>query len=142
MISLLQLADSSARNASAPAPIRVLIADRHACVRLGLAACVRAAPDMEVAGEAESGEQVLALCDAVRPHVALIDLFLPEMDGEMVTRLVRQAYPDTKIIAMVVLDRGYLADIAQASGATDYITKDISTVELTRRIRAAARSGD
>jgi DNA-binding NarL/FixJ family response regulator len=139
MISLLPLANPSVRQASAPPPIRVLIADRHASVRLGLAACVRAAPDMEVAGEAESGEQVLALCDAVHPHVALIDLFLPEMDGEMVTRLVRQAHPDMKIIAMAVLDRRYLADIAQASGATDYITKDISTIELTRRIRAAIR---
>jgi DNA-binding NarL/FixJ family response regulator len=142
MISLLRLADPSARNAPASTPIRVLIADRHASVRLGLAACVRAAPDMAVAGEAESGEQVLALCNAVRPHVALIDLFLPEVDGEMVTRLIKQAHPDTKIIAMAVLDRRYLADIAQAGGATDYITKDISTVELTRRIRAAVYSAD
>jgi DNA-binding NarL/FixJ family response regulator len=97
---------------------------------------------MEVVGEAESGEQVLALCDAVCPEVALIDLFLPEIEGEVALRLIRQACPDLKIIAMAILDRRYLADIARASGATDYITKDISTAELTRRIRASVHSVD
>jgi DNA-binding NarL/FixJ family response regulator len=142
MISLSHSVDPSARKASPAGPIRVLIADRHASVRLGLAACVRAAPDMEVVGEAESGEQVLALCDAVCPEVALIDLFLPEIEGEVALRLIRQACPDLKIIAMAILDRRYLADIARASGATDYITKDISTAELTRRIRASVHSVD
>lgn len=118
----------------------MLIADCHASVRLGLAACVRAAPGMEVVGEAETGEQTLALCRSACPDVVLIDLFMPEVGDEIVNRLIRQTCPDVKIVAMAGLDRRYLADIALASGATDYITKDISAAELTRRIRAAVRS--
>lgn len=140
MTFLSRLVDPTARKILRARPVRVLIADRFASVRLGLAACVRAAPDMELVGEADSSEQTLALCASARPDVVLLDLFMPEVDGEMVTQLIGRAHPDIKIIAMDILDRRYLVELAMASGASDYITKDISTTELTHRIQTVART--
>ena len=72
-------------------PIRVLVVDDHAVVRGGLRLFLMAFDDMELVGEAGSGEKALALCAEARPDVVLMDLVMPGMGGVDATRLIRNA---------------------------------------------------
>ena len=80
--------------------IRVLIVDDHEMVRGGLVAFLHTADDLELAGEAETGEEAVQLCATVQPDVALMDLMLPQMDGIAATRAIRQRHPRIQIIAL------------------------------------------
>ena len=71
-------------------PIRVLLVDDHTMVRRGLATFLMVYDDLELAGEASSGEAAIELCGQVSPDVVLMDLMMPDMDGATATRLIRQ----------------------------------------------------
>jgi NarL family two-component system response regulator LiaR len=117
--------------------IRVLIVDDHAVVRSGLAAFLLAFDDLELVGEAGGGRAALDLCAAGRPDVVLMDLVMPEMDGATATRAIRQAYPDTQVIALTSFQEGDLVKEALEAGAIGYLLKNVSADELAGAIRAA-----
>jgi NarL family two-component system response regulator LiaR len=121
-------------------PIRVLIVDDHAVVRSGLAAFLFAYDDLELVGEAGSGKVAIELCATARPDVVLMDLVMPEMDGATATRAIRQAFPDTQVIALTSFEEGDLVREALRAGAIGYLLKNVSVDELVGAIRAA-RSG-
>src|SRR5690349_24812083 len=81
-------------------PIRVLIVDDHAVVRSGLAAFLSIFDDLELVGEAASGQQALRMCEQLRPDVVLMDLVMPGMDGASATRAIRQQCPRMQVIAL------------------------------------------
>jgi two-component system, NarL family, response regulator LiaR len=118
-------------------PIRVLLVDDHAMVRLGLAAFMMAHDDLELAGEAESGEQALALCARHQPDVVLMDLMMPEMDGAAATRAIRECYPKVQVIALTSFKEMDLLQGALQAGAIGYLLKNVSSGELADAIRAA-----
>ena len=118
-------------------PIRVLVVDDHTMVRRGLATFLKAFDDLELAGEAESGEAAVQLCAQARPDVILMDMLLPEMDGATATRLIRQRFPQIRVIALTSFKEGELIKDALAAGAIGYLLKDVSADELARAIRAA-----
>jgi two-component system, NarL family, response regulator LiaR len=74
-------------------PIRVMLVDDHTMVRRGLATFLKVFDDLELAGEADSGEAAIELCGQVLPDVILMDLMMPDMDGATATRLIRQQFP-------------------------------------------------
>src|SRR3990170_3718511 len=80
--------------------IRVMLVDDHAMVRSGLAGFLMAYDDLELAGEAPSGEAAVALCDRDEPDVILMDLVMPGMDGAEATRRIRERHPATQVIAL------------------------------------------
>jgi len=106
-------------------------------VRRGLATFLKAFDDLELAGEAESGEAAVQLCAQARPDVILMDMLLPEMDGATATRLIRQRFPQIRVIALTSFKEGELIKDALAAGAIGYLLKDVSADELARAIRAA-----
>lgn len=119
-------------------PIRVLIADDHAVVRLGLRALLSAAPDIELVGEATDGESALRLCTEVRPQVAVLDLSMPGVDGlEATRRLVRRPEPPKVLILTMHDEEDYLIPALEA-GASGYIVKEAASVDLLAAIRAVA----
>src|SRR5512140_3293607 len=118
-------------------PIRVMLVDDHTMVRRGLAAFLRIFDDLQLAGEAESGEAAIQLCAEVLPDVVLMDMVMPEMDGAAATRLIRQRFPQVQVIALTSYKEGDLVKNALKAGAIGYLLKDVSADDLADAIRAA-----
>ena len=117
--------------------IRVVIVDDHEMVRSGLAIFLRVVPDLELVGEAGSGEDAVRLCERVQPDVVLMDLVMPGLDGVAATRAVRERCADTRVIALTSFPEEDLVQRALEAGATGYLLKNVGVVELTEAIRAA-----
>jgi NarL family two-component system response regulator LiaR len=118
-------------------PIRVMLVDDHAMVRRGLAAFLKVFDDLQLAGEAESGEAAIQLCAKVVPDVILMDMVMPDMDGAAATRVIRQQFPHVQVIALTSYKEGDLVKNALKSGAIGYLLKDVSADDLAGAIRAA-----
>ena len=118
-------------------PIRVMLVDDHTMVRRGLAAFLRVFDDLQLAGEAESGQAAILLCADILPDVILMDMVMPDMDGAAATRALRQQFPQVQVIALTSFKEGDLVKNALEAGAIGYLLKDVSADELVRAIRAA-----
>jgi NarL family two-component system response regulator LiaR len=118
-------------------PIRVMLVDDHTMVRHGLATFLRVYDDLQLVGEAESGEVAIQLCAEVKPDVILMDMVLPVMDGATATHTIRQQFPQVQVIALTSFKEGELIKRALDAGAIGYLLKDVSADELARAIRAA-----
>jgi NarL family two-component system response regulator LiaR len=114
-----------------------MLIDDHTMVRRGLATFLKIYDDLELAGEAESGEAAIQLCAKVLPDVILMDMVMPDMDGATATRLIRQRFPDVQVIALTSFKEGDLVKRALEAGAIGYLLKDVSAEELVQAIRAA-----
>jgi DNA-binding NarL/FixJ family response regulator len=119
--------------------IRVVVADDHPVVRDGLRAMLETQPDIEVVGEATTGAEALSMVRAVRPHLVLMDLQMPELDGATATRQIRNEFNDVHVLVLTTYDTD--ADISRAveAGATGYLLKDARREELFQAVRVAAR---
>jgi DNA-binding NarL/FixJ family response regulator len=119
--------------------IRVLIADDHPVVRAGLLGLLSAESDLEVVGEAGSGEEVVRLAAQLRPDVVLMDLRMPRLDGASATARIIAERPDARVVVLTTYDTD--ADILRAveAGAAGYLLKDTPRQELANAVRAAAR---
>jgi NarL family two-component system response regulator LiaR len=93
--------------------------------------------DLELAGEADSGEAAIELCGKVLPDVILMDLMMADMDGATATRLIRQQYPKVQVVALTSFKEEQVVQNALHAGAIGYLLKDVSADELARAIRAA-----
>lgn len=118
-------------------PIRVMLVDDHTMVRRGLATFLKVFDDLQLAGEAESGEAAIQLCAEVLPDVILMDMVMPDMDGATATRAIRKQYPQIQVIALTSFKEGTLVKKVLEAGAISYLLKDVSADELARAIRAA-----
>lgn len=119
-------------------PIRILIVDDHAVVRKGLAMVLRLEPDLEIVGEAENGRIGLEAAKNLNPDIVLVDLVMPEMDGQEMALALRKANPKIKIMMLTgteVDDRVF--DLV-AAGIEGYVLKNIEPGELVRAIHAVA----
>ncbi|HLH27106.1 MAG TPA: response regulator transcription factor [Chloroflexota bacterium] len=119
--------------------IRVLLVDDHAVVRKGLRALFDREPDVEIVGEAESGEEALQLLERHRPDVILMDLEMPGMGGVEATRRIGARHPDAKIV--VLTSHAAEEDVFPAlkAGAVGYLLKHSAPDEVLRAIRQAQR---
>ena len=117
--------------------IRVMVVDDHDMVRRGLAAFLRAKPDLELVGEADDGQQALDVCGQVEPDVILMDLVMPEMDGTTATRAIRERWPQVQVIALTSFQEKKLVQEALRAGAISYLLKNVSVDDLAEAIRAA-----
>ncbi|MGW5868693.1 response regulator [Streptomyces sp. NPDC055239] len=126
-------------------PVRLLVCDDHIVVRAGLLALLGSAPDIEVVGEAGTGEEAIALAAKLAPDVVLMDLQLGEgMDGVEATRHITTAdtdagTPTPHVLVLTTYDTD--ADITRAieAGATGYLLKAERPEELFAAIHAAAQ---
>ncbi len=117
--------------------IRVLVVDDHAMVRRGLATFLKVFDDLELAGEAASGQTAIQLCAQLQPDVVLMDMVMPEMDGASATRLIRRQSESIQVIALTSFKEEILIQSALQAGAIGYLLKDVSAEELAQAIRAA-----
>ena len=118
-------------------PIRVMIVDDHSMVRTGLATFIEIKPDLTLVGEARDGQQALQLCEQARPDVILMDLVMPKLDGIAATRVIRERWPETQVIALTSFQDQARVQEALQAGALSYLMKDVSVDELAAAIRDA-----
>ena len=121
--------------------IRVLIVDDRPSVRRGLRMQLMLEPDIEVTGEAASGEQVLALVQQLQPDVVLMDVKMPGMDGITATRVMRANTPLSAVVILSLYDNARLKAEAQTAGAAAFVSKHEGIDALLTAIREASRPG-
>ncbi|WP_406186411.1 response regulator [Streptomyces sp. NBC_01006] len=124
--------------ASAEAPIRVFLLDDHEVVRRGLHDLLDAEPDIEVVGEAATAEQALARGPALRPHVAVLDVRLPDGDGITVCRELRSRMPELACLMLTSFDDEDALLDAIMAGAAGYVLKQIKGSDLVAAVRTVA----
>jgi NarL family two-component system response regulator LiaR len=106
-------------------------------VRSGLGAFLAAYDDLELVGEAGSGEEAVRLCVHARPDVVLMDMVMPVMDGAAATRAIRERCPHVQVIALTSFREEELIKGALEAGAIGYLLKNVSADELAAAIRGA-----
>ena len=119
--------------------IRVLITDDHLIVRQGLRLILKTAVDIEVVGEAENGAEALQLTAEQQPHVILMDLRMPVMDGLTAIEQLREREVDTAVIILTTYNEDEMMLRGLQLGARGYLLKDTDRETLLNTIRAAAR---
>jgi DNA-binding NarL/FixJ family response regulator len=120
------------------APIRVLIVDDDALVRAGLTTMLRAAPGIEVVGEATDGSEVLGALDRHRADVILMDLRMPKLDGLSALELVRAQPQSPAVLVLTTFDTDDHVLRALRHGAAGFLVKDTPPTEIVRAIELVA----
>jgi DNA-binding NarL/FixJ family response regulator len=117
--------------------IRVLLADDQPLVLAGLRTILEAEPDIEVVGEARDGERAVALARDLAPHVVLMDVRMPRVDGLAATRQL--AGDPVRVVMLTTFDLDEYVYEALRAGACGFLVKDIPDDQLAAGVRAAAR---
>jgi DNA-binding NarL/FixJ family response regulator len=117
--------------------IRILLADDHEIVRYGLRCLIEEQPDMEVVGDAEDGRTAVDLVRQEKPHVVIMDISMPDMNGIEATRRILGECPEIKVVVLSMHDkRRFVIDTLKA-GVSGYVLKTKVRDDLIRAIRAA-----
>ncbi len=119
--------------------IRVLIAEDQDLIRQSLEMILSAQPDIQVVGAVGNGRLAVEQAKAERPHVVLMDVRMPEMDGVAATRLIKQLHPDVKVLILTTFDDDSYIHDGLVFGASGYLLKGVSMEELVDAIRSVYR---
>jgi len=123
------------------APVRVVIADDHPMFRFGMTAALAAAPLVDVVGDADNGDDLIALVDRTEPDVVLTDLVMPGLDGASATRRILERHPRIGVLVLSMHDDDEAVFGALRAGARGYLLKDSERDDIVRAILAIA-AGD
>jgi DNA-binding NarL/FixJ family response regulator len=118
--------------------LRLVIADDHPVFRHGLRALLGSVPDVEVVGEAATGEQAVEVTVRERPDVVLLDLHLPGVDGIEACRRIRQEAPQVRVLVVTMFEEDSSVLAAVRAGAMGYLVKGADQDEILRAVRAVA----
>jgi DNA-binding NarL/FixJ family response regulator len=118
-------------------PIRVLLVDDHAVVRMGLRSFFDMLGDIDVVGEAADGSEGVAMARRLKPDVVLMDLLMPNMDGVTAIGRIKAEMPETEIVTMTSFIEEEKVTAALEAGASGYVLKDAEADEVAAAIRAA-----
>lgn len=114
---------------------RLILADDHAMVREGLKALLERDKNIQVVGEAENGNETVILAAKVRPHIVVMDVAMPDMNGIEATRRIVGANPSTRVVALSAhANKGFVREMLSA-GASAYVLKTRAYEELVRAVR-------
>jgi DNA-binding NarL/FixJ family response regulator len=132
------MADRDRGNRSVTDEIQILIADDHPLMRKGLRLSVEEDPGLKVVGEASDGEAALSLIKTLQPHVALLDIEMPKLDGLGVVREMIKSGLKTEVIFLTFHSNLDLFRSAMDLGCKGYILKDSAVQEVVAGIHAVA----
>ncbi len=122
-------------------PIRVLLVDDHDLLRQGLALLLALQPGMQLVGEARTGREAIMQVDRLAPHVVVMDISMPDMDGLEACRAIRSKNPTTQVLMLTMHNsEGYFLQALRA-GAVGYIVKHAAPTELHMAISSVAQGG-
>ncbi len=134
-------------DAAAPPPspaaegrkIRVLLADDHALFRQGLRQLLELEDDIEVVGDASTGEEAQLMVRELRPDVVLMDINMPDVDGITATRAILAEYPNTSIVILTMYREDDYAFQAVRAGARGYLLKNAGSQDVVRAVRVTSQ---
>jgi len=118
--------------------IRILVADDHFVVRMGLTALVNTEPDLEVVGEAVDGAQAVSAFDKHKPDLVLMDLRMPVKDGVRATAEIKAKHPNARVLMLTTFDGDTDIHRAIEAGAQGYVLKNTTGDKLIPALRAVA----
>ena len=118
--------------------IRILVADDHAIVRMGLVALLATEPDIEVVGEAEDGREAVKRAATTRPDVVIMDIMMPIMDGIAATAEIVKRLPDVKVLILTTSSSSDDYSRSLAAGAQGLVVKRAANMELLSSSRKVA----
>lgn len=121
--------------------LRILLADDHAVVREGLKALILAEPGLELVGEAEDGASACREALRLHPHVVVMDISMPDVNGAEAARRLHETCPDVRVLALTAYaDASYVRQLLEA-GACGYVLKRAAARVLVEAIRTVAAGG-
>ena len=116
--------------------IRLLLVDDHPVVRRGMRSCLEGIRHVEVVDEAVDGREAMEKVRALSPDIVLMDIDMPNMNGLEATKLLREEFPDTRVLILSIhTNKEYVLQIIR-SGAQGYVLKDASPADLVRAIES------
>ena len=116
--------------------IRILLADDHMLMRMGLSTLVACEEDIKIVGEARNGRQAVELAHALKPDIVIMDLMMPELGGAEATKLIHDAYPEIKIMVLTSFGTSKEMSDAITNGADGALMKDTAAEDLISAIRS------
>lgn len=119
--------------------LKILLVDEHGVVREGIRGYLNTIPDIQVVGEASTGEEAVRLVGDLSPDVVLMDLSMPSMGGVEATRHIRKINPHSQVVVLTSFHEDAHIFPAIKAGALSYLLKDVSADGLVEAIRAAGR---
>jgi DNA-binding NarL/FixJ family response regulator len=122
-------------------PIPVLLADDHAVVRKGIKEFLEEDGQITVVAEAANGTDALRLAGERRPAVAVLDIQMPGMTGIEVTRQIKAAYPDVRVLILTAYDDDPYVFALLRAGADGYVLKNADSTDLVRAVKSVAAGG-
>jgi DNA-binding NarL/FixJ family response regulator len=121
--------------------MRILIADDHEMVRLGLRHLLAERPDWEICAEAKTGREAVTLAQQFQPDVVVMDISMPQLNGLDATRMICQRLPETKIVILTMHSSDKLIGEIVKAGACGYITKSDAARDLVAAVKAVVNGG-
>ncbi len=119
--------------------IRVLIVDDHAMFRDGVRLLLTSEPDIEVVADIASGDEIIAVTETVKPHVVLMDIAMPGLNGLEATRLLKSRFPDIQVLVLTMhRSEEYFFEMFKA-GASGYMLKASDAEQLVDAVRKVAK---
>jgi DNA-binding NarL/FixJ family response regulator len=115
---------------------RIIIVDDHALVRAGLRRLLDEDPDIEVVGEAGNGRLAITAVGVLAPHLVLMDLSMPEMNGVEATLEIKRSYPEVRVLVMTMHKSVEYVQASLKAGADGYIAKDAAPEEFFQAIHS------
>jgi len=123
---------------TATTEVRILVADDHFIVRMGLVALINTEPGLRVVAEADDGDKVVALYEQLRPELVLMDVRMPGRSGHEALRQIRRVAPDARVLMLSAFDGDEEIHTALEAGAQGYVLKSATDKELIPAIHAVA----
>lgn len=121
--------------------MKIIIADDHPIFRSGVRNLLRTTEDLEVVGEASSGDEALKLAEQCQPDLILMDIRMPGLNGIEATRLIKEKYPHIEVLILTMFRDDQSVFTAMRVGAKGYVLKDADEVELMQSIRMVGSGG-
>lgn len=122
-----------------PKQIRILLADDHLIVRMGISTIISLESDMDIIGEADDGMEAVRLADELNPDVIIMDILMPNVDGAEATRQILKKHPHAKILVLTTFSKALQVRMAITHGATSALLKDTSRTDFIDAIRCTAK---
>lgn len=121
--------------------MRILIADDHPLFRSGVRNLLKTTEDLEVVGEASSGDEALELVEHCQPDLVLMDIRMPGLNGIEATKLIKEKYPHIQVLILTMFRDDQSVFTAMRAGAKGYVLKDADETELLQSIRMVGNGG-
>ncbi len=121
--------------------MRILLADDHPLFRGGVRNLIQTTDDLEVVGEAASGEEAVEMALKLKPDVIVMDVRMPGLNGMEATMIIKEKLPDMKILMVTMLKNDKSVFTAMQMGASGYVLKDAGELELLQSIRVVGNGG-